>query len=294
MNEAIGPAEMVDTQQHLSWEGAVAWLRQQPEQRQLVLDAFYDDPLIEAARRYVVSSEWQEVTKFLAGRSGTALDVGAGRGIASYALARHGFAVTALEPDPSPIVGAAAIRDLAREERLPIAVVEEFSERLPFADSVFDVVFARAVLHHTSDLEGACREMFRVLRPGGVFFGLREHVISRDADLDRFLAQHPLHRLYGGENAFLLRRYVDALHGAGFSDIDVLAPLRSSINLFPYTVDTLRLAVIEKLSRKIPLAPLWRGVFASQRLFEILLACAERFDHRPGRLYSFICTKASA
>ena len=44
----------------------------------------------------------------------------------------------------------------------------------------------------------------------------------------------------------------------------------------------------------IPLAPLWKGVFASQRLFDLLLAGAERFDNRPGRLYSFVCTKARA
>ena len=42
--------------------------------------------------------------------------------------------------------------------------------------ALFDVVFARAVLHHTRDLELACREMFRVLRPGGIFVAAREHV----------------------------------------------------------------------------------------------------------------------
>ena len=93
------------------------------------------------------------VSQLLRGRGGKALDVGAGRGIASYALAREGFQVTSLEPDPSAIVGAGAIRALAAEAALPISVVEEFSERLPFVDGAFDVVFARAVLHHTRDLE---------------------------------------------------------------------------------------------------------------------------------------------
>lgn len=35
--------------QFTTWEDAVVWLRNQPEQRQLVLDAFYDDPLVGAA-----------------------------------------------------------------------------------------------------------------------------------------------------------------------------------------------------------------------------------------------------
>ena len=32
-----------------SWEDAVAWLRRQPEQSQLIADCYYDDPLIDAA-----------------------------------------------------------------------------------------------------------------------------------------------------------------------------------------------------------------------------------------------------
>ena len=40
-----------------TWEEAVVWLRNQPDQRQLVLDAFYDDPLAGAAERYFHSSE---------------------------------------------------------------------------------------------------------------------------------------------------------------------------------------------------------------------------------------------
>lgn len=278
----------------LTWEDAVVWLREQSDQRQLVLDAYYDDPLIAAADRYVQSSEWQEIAKLLSDRKGRALDVGAGRGIASYALARQGFKVTALEPDGSAIVGAEAIRHLAGEAGLGIEVIEEFSEGLPFEDGAFDVVFARAVLHHTRDLDDACREMYRVLSPGGLFLGVREHVISREADLAQFLDKHPLHRLYGGEHAFSVQRYMKALEKAGFAKIEILTPLSSAINLFPHTTETLRKAIVDRLSQRLSARPLFELLLGSRGAFGHLLRLAERFDNRPGRLYSFICHKDRA
>jgi SAM-dependent methyltransferase len=274
-----------------SWEEAVVWFRDQPQNQQVARDAFYDDPLVDAAARYHASEEWRAISQILRGRHGRALDIGAGRGIASYALAQDGFEVTALEPDPSAIVGSAAIRKLAQDARLFINVIEEVSEQLPFADASFDVVFARAVLHHMSDLEGACREIYRVLKPGGMVVAAREHVISRDSDLQKFLDQHPLHGLYGGEHAYVLSRYVHALSAAGFRLLQAIAPLASPINLFPYTIDSLREAVIARLSRRLPL-PGVRTILGFDPVFRLALKMAARFDNRPGRLYSFVGHKA--
>ena len=58
---------------------------------------FFDDPLAAAAERYYRSSEWAAVRALLPPRPGLALDLGSGRGISAYALARDGWRVVALE-----------------------------------------------------------------------------------------------------------------------------------------------------------------------------------------------------
>lgn len=272
-----------------TWEQAVLWLRAQPDQQALVKASYYDDPLLSSANRYWESEEWSSIRPFLPTQGGNVLDVGAGRGISSFALAKDGFSTTALEPDGSAVVGAQAIRDLAQASGLAIEVKQEFSEKLPFSDRQFDVVFARAVLHHTRDLNSACREFFRVLKPGGRLIAVREHVISLPEDLAAFFEIHPLHKLYGGENAFLLSQYEAAIQSAGFELDTVLTPLESPINYAPYTLSTLHAELAQRVGARLPGAgaPL-RWLLGMPCVWSLARPLLDRFDHRPGRLYSFI------
>lgn len=234
-----------------SWEEAVVWLKSQPEHADLVSDCYFDDPLIAAAERYYASGEWRAVRELIGRPNGAALDVGAGRGISSYAFARDGWQVTALEPDPSSVVGAGAIRELAAAATLPIEVVMDWGESLPFPDASFELVYGRQILHHARNLSTFCAEMARVLKPGGQFLATREHVLFKKADLDVFLANHPLHRHYGGENAYLLHEYKEAITKAGVKITKVINPLASAINLYPRTTKD----VAQLIHARLPLLP---------------------------------------
>jgi len=90
------------------------------------------------------------------------LDVGCGTGGLIRRLApRHpGWIWTGLEPSPVAC-------ELARA-RTRAPVVEAAAEYLPFADGRWDAVVAADVLYHLEDDAAALREIFRVLRPGGL------------------------------------------------------------------------------------------------------------------------------
>jgi SAM-dependent methyltransferase len=274
-----------------TWEEAVLALRLGSDQQGLVRACYYDDPLLDAASRFHTGPEWS-ATRELVGNCFPAdvLDLGAGRGIASYAFASDGCRVTALEPDESDVVGRGAIAALCEQSGLDIRAVAGHGELLPFPDRSFDIVYARAVLHHARDLSQLCRETARVLRPGGIFLAVREHVITRSSDLPLFLNAHPLHRLYGGEHAYRRSEYEQAILAAGFRLRRVFRPYDSPMNYWPQTDADLRQRLLNRLRRWLsaPVASLLLGSTWSRHL---LFAAMSRWNNTPGRHFSFLGVK---
>lgn len=88
------------------------------------------------------------------------LDIAAGTGTSSAALARRGAEVVALDFSPGMIA-------VGRERHPEIEFVEGDAEALPFDDASFDAVTISFGLRNVNRPKVALAEMLRVLRPGG-------------------------------------------------------------------------------------------------------------------------------
>jgi tellurite methyltransferase len=101
------------------------------------------------------------------------LDAGCGAGRNLVYLLRSGFEVFGVDESSTAIAEtrwlAAALAPHLGENNFRVEPVE----RMSFADAGFDVVLSSAVLHFARDeaqWSSMVKEMWRVLKPGGIFF----------------------------------------------------------------------------------------------------------------------------
>lgn len=279
-----------------TWEQAVRWMRAQPEMARVVHESYLGQDVVAEAERYATSDEFNEVLRILKRYVRTQdkkfVDLGCGNGIASYALGANGFRILAVDPDLSDTVGIGATAGLARSGGLTGRVwpVAGTSERLPIRSRSVEAIFARQVLHHFESLVAGLAECWRVLVPGGILVACREHVADDQEQLEAFLAAHPLHWLYGKENAYPLQAYLDAADEAGFETVRVLGPYDTPINYYPRTCEDIHSEAVRNLSRKTGK----RLAAVALRLKPVRAWYSRRmshFDRTPGRLFSFVLRK---
>ncbi|AKG21061.1 class I SAM-dependent methyltransferase [Calothrix sp. 336/3] len=98
------------------------------------------------------------------GKDDRILDLCCGSGQATQFLLKYSQNVTGL--DASPLSLQRAKKNVPQAE-----YVEAFAENMPFADNSFDLVHTSAALHEMQpeQLQQIIREVYRVLKPGGVF-----------------------------------------------------------------------------------------------------------------------------
>jgi SAM-dependent methyltransferase len=133
------------------------------------------------------------------------LDAGCGRGRNLVYLLRIGADVFAVDADRDNIEG---IRTLARRLS-PVLPADQFRaeslDDLSFPDAAFDVVLCNAVLHFMKDeveFRAVLDQLFRVLRPGGLFFSRLASTIGIEQQVRR--EQGRWHSLPDGTSRFLV------------------------------------------------------------------------------------------
>lgn len=93
------------------------------------------------------------------------LEVGAGTGRDSLALAAAGAEVVTLDYSPRSL---ALIQRAAGDAGARVDVVGGDGLRMPFSEATFDLVFHQGLLEHFRDPMPLLRENVRVLKPGGL------------------------------------------------------------------------------------------------------------------------------
>jgi ubiquinone/menaquinone biosynthesis C-methylase UbiE len=207
------------------YEKSVLAFRSDPLKAAIVKQNFLDADLTEAVDRYARSAEFSQVldllSPYLSAKS-TVIELGGGRGLLSLAMARRGTQMTMVELDPSEEVGIGALVKSGLHRGLPLTPIRADLLRLPFAEASFDVAMCRSVLHHVEAMRAGLKEINRVLKPGGAFLALNEHIVSPFSDGRKFLASHPAVAWGVNEHAYPVHTYWWNCRVAGFRNIRFL------------------------------------------------------------------------
>ena len=153
-------------------------------------------------------------------------DAGCGGGRNLVYLLRHGFEVCGNDIDPNAVAQVRAMATAIAPGPAPDFRVEAI-EQTSFPDAHADIVIACAVLHFARDSDhfGAMvRQMWRVLRPGGLFFARLASSVGLGPDV----APLGRHQLPDGSERYLvdaaaIEEWTNRLGGA------LLDPIKTTV-----------------------------------------------------------------
>lgn len=94
---------------------------------------------------------------------GRLLEIGYGSGVFMPELSRHADELFGIDPHPMPTEVAAVLQKYGIHASLSTGS----AELLPYTDGFFDCVVSVSAMEYVEDIEAACGELRRVLKPGG-------------------------------------------------------------------------------------------------------------------------------
>ncbi len=163
----------------------------------------------------------EEVSRVLEGldlTGKTTLDIGCGTGAITLSLVKDHGAARSVGIDVEAVVcEKARARAAGAGAAGQVEIVEVVPGPLPFADESFDLVFSKDSIIHIEDKEALARDVYRVLKPGGIFAAsdwLSSHDDSPTPEMQLYLDLEGL-----GFTMASAQRWEKALDAAGFADV---------------------------------------------------------------------------
>jgi ubiquinone/menaquinone biosynthesis C-methylase UbiE/uncharacterized protein YbaR (Trm112 family) len=186
----------------------------QRKQREL-FDWYAENPELDYSS-FQNTAFWTAVDKVTFGRWKTMikpgswlLDVGCANGRSAFPIVRHG-SVTVIGFDISKKLVRQAI-SIAKASgaagRTTFFVAD--GSQLPLRNDSFDHVLIYGVLHHLPNPGRACRDVLRILKPGGVYFGSENNKSMFRKLFDLLMKVAPLWKEEAGEEPLISREMLD-------------------------------------------------------------------------------------
>ena len=223
-----------------------------------------------------------EVDRIVAGLSLTGLDVldvgcGAG-GIALHLVERHGAGhVTGFDVE-RPVIEQARARAEVKGLSDRVSFVQSTPGLLPFLDASFDVVFSKDALLHVPKKDSMFAEIYRVLKPGGVFTA-SDWLIGHDGEpspeMKAYVAAEGLSFSMASP-----ARYRKAMERAGFVDIEVVDRNPWYREVARGELERLKGPLFEKVAEAVGEAYVRKNI----RTWEAMQTVLDSGEHRPTHL----------
>ncbi|MFC1783290.1 class I SAM-dependent methyltransferase, partial [Planctomycetota bacterium] len=100
-------------------------------------------------------------------KNDTIVEIGAAQGRGLIACAKMGYKAIGIEPwDEARNIGYR----LAKHENVKIQLLKGTAEKIPLGSESCELVLANSVIEHVIDAQAAFNEIFRILKPEGVFW----------------------------------------------------------------------------------------------------------------------------
>ena len=185
---------------------------------------------------------------------GMLLDVGCADGRSCFPFIDCGATIVGLDISKA-LVRQAIARAAQHQAQASTTFLVADASVLPFREGTFESVVIYGVLHHVPNPGATCREAYRLLQPGGVYFGSENNVTVFRWAFDLLMKLRPIWREEAGDQPLISQSHIERW----LDGLPATITCRSSVFVPPQLVNLLgdrhaprMLAISDRLFTALP------------------------------------------